>query len=183
MSTDDNQVLILGGGFTGLFTAMHLASAHCPLPITLIDRETRFIFKPLLYELLSNEVSVNVVWPRYEELLGDRDVTYVLGDIETIDLENRQVVLKSGLTYGYRYLVIALGDTAAFFGVPGAKTHAFRFRTADDALELGKHLRMNLQKATQEEDDEERRSLLTTTIVGAGPSGSDVLEFVTHPGT
>ena len=79
---NDDQVLILGGGFTGLFTAMHLASSNCPLPITLVDRETRFIFKPLLYELLSNEVSVNVVWPRYEELLGDRDVTYVLGNIE-----------------------------------------------------------------------------------------------------
>ena len=174
MNTDDNQILILGGGFAGLFTALHLSASNCSLPITLIDRETRFIFKPLLYELLSNEVQVNVAWPRYEELLADRDISYILGDIQSIDLQNRRVELASGLSYGYRYLVIALGDTAAYFNVPGAKEYASTFRTAEDALDLGKQLRQRLQQAVQTEKLTKRRSLLTTAIVGAGPSGVEL---------
>jgi len=173
-TTANNQILILGGGFTGLFAALHLSSLDCPLPITLIDRETRFVFKPLLYELLSNETQVDVTWPRYEELLTRRGVAYVLGSIQAIDLHNRQVQLDSGLSYGYRYLVVALGDTAGYFNVSGADEHTFTFRTAQDALELGKHLRQNLQKALQAEDSTEKDELLTTAIVGAGPSGVEL---------
>ncbi|MEM6835960.1 MAG: NAD(P)/FAD-dependent oxidoreductase [Cyanobacteria bacterium P01_C01_bin.120] len=173
-ASNDEQILILGGGFTGLFTALHLDARKCSLPIKLVDRETRFIFKPLLYELLSNEVQINVTWPRYEELLANRDIAHILGDIQSIDLQKRQVQLASGLTYGYRYLVIALGDVAGYFGIPGAKEHAFTFRNADDALDLGKHLRKKLQEAAQTEDESKRRALLTVAIVGAGPSGVEL---------
>ncbi|MBE7383850.1 MAG: NAD(P)/FAD-dependent oxidoreductase [Leptolyngbya sp. SIO1E4] len=167
-------MLILGGGFAGLFTALYLSDLECPLPVTLIDRNPRFIFKPLLYELLSHEVDVDVAWPHYEELLSDRDVTYVKGSIGSIDLQAQQVELESGLSYGYRYLVIALGDIAAYFNVPGAEDHAFTFRTAEDALNLGKHLRQTLQQAVQTEVAEQRQALLTTAIVGAGPSGVEL---------
>lgn len=173
-TSNDEQILILGGGFAGLFTALHLGSSQCPLPIKLIDRETRFVFKPLLYELLSNEVQVNVTWPRYDEILGDRNVAHILGDIQSIDLQNRKVELASGLSYGYRYLVIALGDTAGYFNVPGADEHTFTFRTAEDALGLGKHLRQKLQEAAQTEDDAKRKALLTVAIVGAGPAGVEL---------
>lgn len=173
-ASNDEQVLILGGGFAGLFTALHLTSSQCPLRIKLIDRETRFIFKPLLYELLSNEVQVNVTWPRYEEILGDRNVAHILGDIQSIDLKNQKVELASGLSYGYRYLVIALGDTAGYFGIPGAKEHTFTFRDANDALGLSKHLRQKLQAAAQTEEDVKRKALLTVAIVGAGPAGVEL---------
>ncbi|MEO1295601.1 MAG: NAD(P)/FAD-dependent oxidoreductase [Cyanobacteria bacterium J06636_16] len=173
-ASSDEQILILGGGFAGLFTALHLSASKCPLPIKLIDRETRFIFKPLLYELLSNEVQVNVTWPRYEELLTNRDITHILGNIKSINLQERRVELESGLSYGYRYLVIALGDTAGYFGVPGAAEHTFTFRTANDVLSLGKHLRQKLQEAVQTEDAAKRQALLTVAIVGAGQSGVEL---------
>ncbi|MGF1522070.1 MAG: NAD(P)/FAD-dependent oxidoreductase [Leptolyngbyaceae cyanobacterium] len=173
-ASSDEQVLILGGGFAGLFTALHLDKSGCPLPVKLVDRETRFVFKPLLYELLSNEVQVNITWPRYEEILANRDITHILGSIQSIDLQKQQVELESGLSYGYRYLVIALGDTAGYFGVPGAEEHAFTFRTADDALSLGKHLRQRLQEAAQTEDAAIRKALLTVAIVGAGQSGVEL---------
>ncbi|MEO1093809.1 MAG: NAD(P)/FAD-dependent oxidoreductase [Cyanobacteria bacterium J06638_28] len=170
----DHQILVLGGGFAGLFTALHLSASNCPLPVKLIDRETRFIFKPLLYELLSNEVQVDITWPLYEEILANRDITYVLGNIQSIDLNNQRVELESGVTYGYRYLVLALGDTAGYFGVPGAQDHTFTFRQAQDALDLSKHLRQRLQQAAQTADVEERQALLTVAIVGAGPSGVEL---------
>lgn len=170
----DNQVLILGGGFAGLFTALHLSSSNCPLPVKLIDREPRFIFKPLLYELLSNEVQVDITWPSYEELLANRGITHILGSVQAINLSNRRVELESGVSYGYRYLVLALGDMAGYFGVPGAQDYTFAFRTAQDALDLGKHLRQKLQQAAQTKDVEKRRALLTVAIVGAGPSGVEL---------
>lgn len=171
---DDNQILILGGGFAGLFTALHLEALGCPLPIKLIDREARFTFKPLLYELLSDEVQVDGVWPLYEELLGDCTATYVCGNVQSIDLQNQRVELESGVSHGYRYLVIALGDTVGYFDVSGAREHTFTFRTVADALNLGQQLQHKLQAAVRTEDTEQRRALLTTAIVGAGPSGVEL---------
>lgn len=62
--------VILGAGFTGLFTALHLCNNHYPKPVILIDQAERFVFKPLLYELLSTEMTTDQVSPRYEELLN-----------------------------------------------------------------------------------------------------------------
>lgn len=62
-------IVILGGGFTGLFTALHLCHQRYPRPVILIDQKERFVFKPLLYELLSGEMTINQVCPRYDQLL------------------------------------------------------------------------------------------------------------------
>lgn len=171
---DNHQILILGGGFAGLFTALHLEALGCPLPIKLIDRATRFTFKPLLYELLSNEVEIEVVGSSYEDLLGDRAATYICDSIQSIDLQNQRVELASGASYGYRYLVIAVGDTVGYVDVPGAQEHTLTFRTVVDALNLGQHLRRTLQAAVRTEAAELRQALLTTAIVGAGPSGVEL---------
>ncbi len=169
-----HPVLILGGGFTGLFTALHLSHQRCSLPTTLIDREWSFIFKPLLYEFLSGEMKVDLVWPRYDELLHNSGVAFICDTIQEIDLPNRQVKLTSGLDYSYNYLVLALGSTTGYFGIEGAKENSFAFRTGEDAIALGKHLRECLQRATQIEDTEKRCTLLTFAVLGAGRSGVEL---------
>ena len=174
MNNSKDAILILGGGFAGLFTALHLSQQGCKLPIKIVDRETRFIFKPMLYELMSGEASVNRVWPRYEDLFSDRDITFILGEIDAIDLGRQEVWLKDGLSYDYRYLVLALGDTAAYFDVPGAEEHTVSFRSAKDALSLAKRLRQQLQQAVQAETAAERSRLASVAIVGAGPSGVEL---------
>ncbi len=169
-----NSILILGGGFTGLFTALHLSHQRCSLPTTLIDQEWSFIFKPLLYEFLSGEMKIDLVWPRYDELLHNSGVAFIRDTVQEIDLPTRQVRLASGLHYTYGNLVLALGSTTGYFGVEGAKENSFPFRTGEDAIALGRHLRDCLQRATQTEDIEQRRQLLTVAVLGAGRAGVEL---------
>ena len=167
-------VVIVGGGFTGLFTALHLRSQKCSRPIILIDREWRFIFKPLLYELLTSEVQLDLVFPRYDELLAGSDIIFIRDRVSHIDLSQRRVSLDSGLNYDYEYLVLALGSAAGYFDIPGAKENTHTFRQGDDAFKLASHLRDCLQRATQEKDPEEKQKLLTVGIIGAGPVGIEL---------
>lgn len=174
MNQATNPTLILGGGFTGLFTALHLSHQRCSLPTILIDREWSFIFKPLLYEFLSGEMNVDLLWPRYDHLLHNSGVAFVRDTIQEIDLHQRQVRLASGLHYTYSHLVLALGSITGYFNISGAEEHSFPFRTASDAIALGRHLRDCLQRASQTENLQQRRNLLTFVVLGAGRSGVEL---------
>jgi NADH dehydrogenase len=144
------------------------------LPTILIDQEWSFIFKPLLYEFLSGEMNVELVWPRYDRILHNSGVAFVRDTIEAIDLHQRQVRLTSGLHYTYRHLVLGLGSITGYFGIPGAQENSFPFRSAEDAIALGRHLRDCLQRASQTEDSLSRRTLLTVAVLGAGRSGIEL---------
>lgn len=165
--------VILGAGFTGLFATLHLCHRRYPHHIVLIDRAERFVFKPLLYELLSGEMTDTQVQPRYAELFECDSVTFVQDDIATIDLETRTVKLTSGLCYRYGNLVLGLGSVPTYFDILGAEAHTFAFRTGEDAISLRRQLRDCLQRATQA-DVEQRQTLLTIAIVGAGPAGLEM---------
>ncbi len=174
MNHTTQPTVILGGGFTGLFTALHLCHQRYSRPIVLIDQRERFIFKPLLYEFLSGEMSTDQVWPRFGEILNCDGVSFVQDSIEAIDLPQRQVKLASGLCYTYGNLVLALGSAAGYFGIEGAKEHSFPFRSGEDAMALGEHLRHCLQQASQVQDPSQRSRLLTVAVVGAGPAGVEM---------
>ena len=174
MENSLKPVVIVGGGFTGLFTALHLREQKCSRPIILIDREWRFIFQPLLYELLTSEVKLDLVSPRYDELLVGSDIVFIRDRVDQIDLPQRKVILDSGLCYSYEYLVLALGSAAGYFDIPGAKEHTFTFRKGEDVFRLGSHLRSCLQRATQVKDPQEKQKLITVAIIGAGPVGIEL---------
>lgn len=163
--------VIVGGGFVGLFTALHLRHKHYSHPIILIDAQPQFTFKPLLYEYLSGEMQAEEVVPTYEELLQGSEITFVQGEVTQINFQDRQVALKSGLNYEYQYLVLAVGSVQGYFGTEGADRYAFPLRTKSDTVRLKQHLRNCLQQASQCKDEGRRRSLLTFVVVGAGPSG------------
>lgn len=184
MSNPVYQTLILGGGFTGLFTALHLAHQHYPRSVILIDKEERFCFKPLLYEYFSGEMDTMQVLPRFEELLQGSGVIFVKDTVESIDLHQRQVKLTSGDSYNYSNLVLGLGSVTGYFGVEGAKENALPFRMGEDAIAIDRRLRDCLQRALQIEDPQQRRKLLTVVVVGAGPSGVEMAatlaDFLPH---
>jgi NADH dehydrogenase FAD-containing subunit len=169
-----NSTVIVGGGFVGLFTALRLSHHRYPNPVILIDSEARFVFKPLLYEYLSEEMQEEQVVPTYEELLRDSKISFVQDKATKIDLQKRQVMLASGRHYDYRYLVLAVGSIQGYFSVDGAQENAFPFRTRIDALNLKQHLQDCLERASQIGDRAQRQNLLTVAVIGAGPSGVEL---------
>ncbi|BCL39550.1 NAD(P)/FAD-dependent oxidoreductase [Nostoc sp. MS1] len=178
------QTVILGGGFTGLFTALHLAHEHYPRSVILIDKNERFCFKPLLYEYFDGEMDTLQVVPRFSELLKGSGVIFVQDTVQTVDLHQKEVKLASGNSYNYSNLVLALGSVTGYHHVDGAKENAFPFWTQADAIALDKHLRDCLQKAIQTDDAEQRRQLLTVVVVGGGASGVEMAatlaDFLPH---
>ena len=169
-----DRTVIVGGGFTGLFTALHLTHHNYSRPTILIDKQEKFCFKPLLYEYLSEEMATDQVLPRYEDLLKDSGVIFVQDTVSSIDLPQRQVKLDSGDNYSYSNLVLAVGSVTGYFGVEGAREHSFPLRSQEDAIAIKNHLDNCLYQAKETTDIERRRRLLTVVIVGAGPSGVEM---------
>lgn len=174
MSQALNSTVILGGGFVGLFAALHLSHQNYPHSIVLIDRRRNFSFKPLLYELLSGEMHCEQVCPPYEDLLVGSSVNFVQDAVTSIDLPKRCVVLDSGKTYYYSNLVLALGGKTTYFDTPGAAEYALPFTSADEAVALSHRIKDNLNQAAQIKDSEARKQLLTVAIIGAGPAGVEL---------
>ncbi|MDM9383856.1 NAD(P)/FAD-dependent oxidoreductase [Chlorogloeopsis sp. ULAP01] len=178
------QTVIVGGGFTGLFTALHLAHTYYPRSIILIDKNERFCFKPLLYEYFSGQMESFQVVPRFSNLLKGSGIIFVQDTVQSIDLQNQQVKLASKNTYQYSNLVLALGSVTSYLGVEGAKENALPFWTQQDAIAIERHLRDCLQRAVKIADPQQRQQLLTVAVVGGGPSGVEMVatlaDFLPH---
>ncbi len=172
--TSAEPALILGGGFTGLFAALSLSRQNYDRPVVLVDRQERFTFQPLLYEYLSGETVSYQANPRYRDLLAKSRVEFLQDTVEAIDLEGKSVCLQSGRSRSYSKLVLALGSTANYFGIPGTQEHALPFRTADHARHVCVRLRDRLREASITTDPGRRQVLLTFAIAGAGPAGVEL---------
>jgi NADH dehydrogenase len=168
MSQQPARICILGGGFGGLYTALRLSQ----LPwesgkpeIVLIDRSDRFLFSPLLYELLTGELQTWEIAPPFVELLASTGVRFCQGEATEIDIYEQRVRLHDGIEIPYDRLVLALGGETPLDMVPGAVAYAFPFRTLADAYRLEERLRL-LEASTADK--------IRIAIVGAGYSGVEL---------
>jgi len=174
MTVSSSATIIVGGGFVGLFTALHLRHRQHSDPIVLIDPQSYFVFKPMLYELLTAELPESVVCPSYDELLVNSGIEHWPEAVTGIDLQNRQITLASGRGGGYDNLVLAVGAVQGYLGTEGAEHHAFAFRSRGEAIALKTHLQACLRRSLTTADPAERQALLTVAIVGAGPAGVEM---------
>ena len=108
------------------YLPLHLSHQHYQVPTIPIDRDSRFIFKPLLYEFLTGEMNTRYICPRYDNLLHKSGIEFIQDTVQSIDLHQRQVKLASGLHYNYSNLVLSLGSVAGYCGVAGAKEHTLQ---------------------------------------------------------
>ena len=164
------KIVIVGGGFGGLFTALELAGAG---DLTLVSDEDHFLFKPLLYEYLSGEVEAWHIAPRYEELL-DEGITVLRGAATSIDFSSRSVALAGGKTLSYDVLVLAMGATNNYSGVPGAAEFAVPFRSLADADHLRQRMVEALDRIPPDLPPQDVRSASTFAVVGGGASGVEL---------
>jgi NADH:ubiquinone reductase (non-electrogenic) len=171
MAEKKAKILILGGGFGGLFTALDLAGAG---DVTLVSDEDHFLFKPMLYEYLSGEVEAWHIAPNYSELL-ETDVRVVRGAVSSIDLNGRSVTVEGrGDHIKYDVLVLALGAVTNYWGVEGAEKYTLPFRTIADANHLRRRMTEALDRVQPDADPQDARSALTFAVVGGGASGVEL---------
>ncbi|MBF2069894.1 NAD(P)/FAD-dependent oxidoreductase [Fischerella thermalis] len=169
MSEHKTRICILGGGFGGLYTALRLSQLpweSLPKPeIVLVDQSDRFVFSPMLYELLTGELQTWEIAPPFEELLTDTGVRFYQAAVSGIDTQQRRVYLQDGSEIGYDRLVLALGGETPLDIVPGATSYAYPFRTVTDVYRLEERLRV------LEESDTDK---IRVAIVGGGYSGVEL---------
>jgi NADH:ubiquinone reductase (non-electrogenic) len=165
------RVVIVGGGFGGLFTALELGSAY---EVTLVSDEDHFLFTPMLYEYLSGEVEAWHIAPSYKELL-DSHVKLVRDEITSIDLEEQLVSFqRRNETLKYDVLVLAVGGVTNFAGVTGAAEHAIPFRKIAHADELRSRMVAALDRVPPDLAPQDTQRALTFAVVGAGASGVEL---------
>ncbi|HEU0254152.1 MAG TPA: NAD(P)/FAD-dependent oxidoreductase [Pyrinomonadaceae bacterium] len=164
------RIVILGGGFGGLFTALDLAGSGA---VTLVSDADHFIFTPMLYEYLSGEVEAWHIAPRYDELLDDR-AHFIQGGVSNVDLGPQTVSLESGRKLDYDVLVLALGGITNYWGIEGAEEFSLPFRKLAHADELRSRMVAALDHIPPEMPPQDVRRELTFAVVGAGASGCEL---------
>jgi NADH dehydrogenase len=177
-----SRILILGGGFGGVYTAMalerRLKKSRVDAEIALVSRDNYLVFQPMLTEVISGSVGITDTIAPIRRLCPLTDL--YTRSIEAIDLERRVVTTSSGFRprpyqLEYDHLVIALGSVTNFSGQPGLAEHAIPFKYLGDALVVRNRIIHALEEADIEPDPELRRALLTFVVAGSGFSGVEAV--------
>ena len=174
--SDPHQVVVIGGGFAGLFATQRLKRA--PVEVTVIDRTAYHLFQPLLYQVATGILSDGEIAPATRDVLRhQRNASVVLGEVTGIDLAARTVtsrILGSEVITAYDSLIVAAGAATSYFGHDEFAVHAPGLKSIDDALELRARIFGAFEIAELEEDPQAREAWMTFVVVGAGPTGVEM---------
>ena len=187
MTTAPNKpkrILILGSGFGGLYTALHLEKKlrrTSDVEVTLVNRENFFLFTPMLHEVAAGDLDVTHIVNPVRKLL--RRSHFFNGNIREIDLRERRVLATHAddnhdHELRYDYLVLALGSITNFYNLPGLAENALTMKSLSDAILLRSRLIKNLEDADFECSSEDRSRLLTVVITGGGFAGVETIASV-----
>jgi NADH dehydrogenase len=182
MSTNGRtQIVILGGGFGGVYTAMHLEKLLAREPnvdLTLVNRENFFLITPMLHEVAASDLDITHIVNPIRKLL--HRTNFFEGEVEYIDLPNQCV----GVSHGYEphphelpydHLVLALGSITNFFNLPGLEDHALTMKSLGDAIQVRNRLIASLEEASSECAAYGRAPLLSVVVAGGGFAGVETI--------
>jgi NADH:ubiquinone reductase (H+-translocating) len=181
-SAPKKRILILGGGFGGVYTARHLerlCKRRADVEIVLVSRDNFLLMTPLLFEVFSGTLDVHHCSFPIRAFL--RTTRFVEASVQGIDLDRRVVHLTASRVSGelaYDQLVLALGSKTNREMIPGSE-YAFTFKTLADALLLRNHVIEGFERADVELDPERKRRLLTFVIIGGGLVGVELFVELT----
>jgi NADH dehydrogenase len=166
------RVVIVGAGFGGLAAAKRLAGQ--PVDVTIIDQRNYHLFQPLLYQVATAALSpADVAWPIRSIFAKSPNIRVVLGKVEGIDLEKREVKSVQ-ISLNYDHLILATGSYHSYFGNDEWAMHAPGLKRIIDATEIRKRILLAFELAEVGMSEEERRRQLTFVIIGGGPTGVEM---------
>jgi len=172
MRTGKPQIIVVGGGFGGLYAARALA--HLRVKLTVLDRKNHHTFQPLLYQVATaglspGDISAPIRWVLRDAVNTEVLLAYVTG----FDLDRREVVAQD-LRLPYDYLVVAAGATHAYFGHPEWESVAPGLKTLEDALEIRNRVLLAFEVAERQAAVVGQHAPLTFVVVGGGPTGVEL---------
>ncbi|MBD2413451.1 FAD-dependent oxidoreductase [Nostoc calcicola FACHB-389] len=174
-SLDNNpphQVVIVGGGFGGLYAAKTLAKAA--VNVTLIDKRNFHLFQPLLYQVATGALSpADISSPLRSVLSKSKNTKVLLGEVNNIDAEAQKVIVGDE-AIAYDTLIVATGAKHSYFGKDNWEEFAPGLKTVEDAIEMRRRIFTAFEAAEKETDPVKRRAWLTFVIVGGGPTGVEL---------
>ena len=172
------HVVIIGGGFAGLWATRALA--HAPVRVSLVDRGNHHLFQPLLYQVATAGLSApDIAAPLRHILRGQHNVTVLMGDVVAIDAAAKTLRFADNetpgyITLNYDMLLLASGSTHAYFGHDDWAVDAPGLKTLDDALEIRRRILTAFERAEAESEPVARAAWLTFAVVGGGPTGVEL---------
>lgn len=169
------HICIVGGGFGGLYTALylqkyrHLRNSH----ITLIEPKDRFLFTPMMYELITDELKEWEIAPTYSSLIAGTNIAWQQTRAEAVDLHRQTVTITGGKDISYDYLVLATGADNRPVDIPGVDQHSLTFRSLEDAQRLKARL-LQLVQAQAIHPQQGDQTPIYINVIGGGASGIEL---------
>jgi NADH dehydrogenase len=183
--TNKTRILILGGGFGGLYTALELEKQLGRRPdveITLVNRENFFLFTPMLHEVAASDLDITTIVNPIRKLL--HRTNFFDGEVTSIDLAGKRVIVCHGIDsahhheLAYDHLVLALGSVTNFYGIPGLEERSLTMKSLADAVYLRNRLIEHLEEADFECSRAAREPLLTFVVAGGGFAGVETVAAI-----
>ena len=164
MKSIHKPIVIVGAGFAGMTVALNLKRLNLSLPILVVDSEKKFIFKPLMYEVLSEEIRMWEVAPEFSDIFSNLGITFLRNRLTKLNLNENVVEFSDDLKIHYKYLVLCTGSVPNSFAVQGVSENCHFFNSLDDLAKL-----KSVLKSIQNKNENKK-----LYVIGAGPSGVEI---------
>ena len=170
-----HHVVIIGGGFGGLYAAQKLGKSKVPVKVTLIDKRNFHLFQPLLYQVATGSLSpADIASPLRAVLAENKNTSVVMGEVLDIDPQAHVVKLKNHLDISYDSLIVATGVSHHYFGNDQWSEQAPGLKTIEDAINMRRRILSAFEAAEKTHDPKFKEALMNFVVIGGGPTGVEL---------